>query len=468
MTTRLTSWRLVLLPVVFMLGCVILAAVTWRAFGGSTPLEPKGYRVQVPLPQAPNLFPGADARIAGVTIGEVVAVRRDGRGALATVEIDTRHAPLRAGASATLRSKTLLGEGFLALAPGAVDAPPIPENGRLDARRVRGTQRLDDVLSAFDPRTRSRLRALTKDVARAWGDQGVAVNATLGHAAPAAGAMNTVLSTLDRQRDATGELVSSSGAVLAALGDRAGTLQAAVVNGRRLLQTTAARDRALRATVREMPAFLLATQQTSRTLRRAAPELLAATASLRDVTPYLKPAVTQLDRSSPRLRRLMEELPPALTSAERGLPGLRRTLDATGPAFDELHPVLREVIPVLDLFGIVRRPLVTTLAGVGQIHNGTLVGPGGRVLRYASGVIQLWNESVGGWVKRLPSNRGNTYPKPGFLDNIATGLESYDCRHTNNVPYLPPFGGTPPCKTQGPWTFRGETRFYPHLTPTPP
>lgn len=468
MSTRLTSWRLVLLPVGFMLGCVLLASLTWRSFGGTTPLEAKGYRVHIPLPEAPNLFPGADARIAGVTVGEVIAVRRDGRGAVATVELEPRHVPLRTGATAALRSKTLLGEGFLALAPGPVNAAPIPENGRLAARQVRRTQRLDDVLSAFDPRTRAQLRALTKDFARAWGDQGPAVNATLGNAAPLTGAMDTVLATLDRQSGDVGDLISSSGTVLQALGERAGTLQAVVVNGERLFEITARQERGLRATVRELPAFLRETRGTARSLRRAAPELGAASRALREATPHLAPTLRQIDRSAPDLRRLLRDLPPTLAEAQRGLPGLRRIVDATGPAFDKLHPVLREAIPVLDLFGIVSGSLVTTLAGVGQIHNGTQVGPGGRVLRYASGVITLWNESIGGWVKRLPSNRGNTYPKPGFLDDIGKGLASYDCRHTGNRPYLAPFGGAPECRTQGQWTFRGETRAYPHLTPTAP
>lgn len=468
MTTRLSSWRLVLLPVLFVLGCMVLAIITWRAFGGSTPLEPKGYRVEVPLPSAPNLFPGADARIAGVTVGEVVDVRREGRRAVGTVELEARHAPLRSGAGATLRSKTLLGEGFLAIAPGPVDAAPIPDGGRLDARRTRQTQRLDDVLSAFDPSTRARMRALTRDFARAWGEAGEATNATLGNSAPAAGAMDVVLGTLDGQRGELGELISATGTVLDALGRRTGAMQAAVVNGERLLDTTARRDHELRETVRALPGFLRGSQAAARELRRAAPDLSAATAQLRGVTPALGPALRQIDRSAPGIRELLEDLPPALRSAERGLPGLRRLLDATEPAFDELHPVLREAIPFLDLFGVVSDSLVTTLANVGQIHNGTIVGPGGRLMRYASGVITLWNESIGGWAKRLPSNRGNTYPKPGFLQDIGKGLASFDCRHTGNVAYLPPLGGAPPCRTQGPWTFRGQTRSYPHLTPTPP
>jgi hypothetical protein len=33
---------------------------------------------------------------------------------------------------------------------------------------------------------------------------------------------------------------------------------------------------------------------------------------------------------------------------------------------------------------------------------------------------------------------------------------------------LPPFGGAPPCVEQGPWTYDGFKRYYPHLLPAPP
>jgi hypothetical protein len=131
--------------------------------------------------------------------------------------------------------------------------------------------------------------------------------------------------------------------------------------------------------------------------------------------------------------------------------------------------VLRQLIPFLQLLGTARDSAVTTFAGVGQIHNGTFVGPGDRVQHFASGIITLWNESIGGWVRRLPSNRGNTYPAPGFLQDISRGgLKSYDCRHIHNPDVLPPFGGAPPCVEQGAWTFDGVKRYYPHLEPAPP
>jgi len=61
--------------------------------------------------------------MSGVVIGRVAALRRQGNCAIATVEIDDQYAPVRSGAKAIVRAKTLLGEGYLELAPGPSTAP---------------------------------------------------------------------------------------------------------------------------------------------------------------------------------------------------------------------------------------------------------------------------------------------------------------------------------------------------------
>ncbi len=43
------------------------------------------------------------------------------------------------------------------------------------------------------------------------------------------------------------------------------------------------------------------------------------------------------------------------------------------------------------------------------------------------------NEAIGGYQKRLPTNRQNTYPAPDSENDIAYGgLKAYDCRNTGN------------------------------------
>src|SRR5205085_5542158 len=52
----------------FVLACVLTLTYLWISFGGSIPLAPRGYRVEVAFPQANELATGADVRIAGVDV----------------------------------------------------------------------------------------------------------------------------------------------------------------------------------------------------------------------------------------------------------------------------------------------------------------------------------------------------------------------------------------------------------------
>ncbi|MGI8945529.1 MAG: MlaD family protein [Thermoleophilaceae bacterium] len=57
--------------VAFTASCFGLLLFLWLAFGGSIPLKPEGYRVEVAFPEAAGLVKEADVRLAGVNVGKV-------------------------------------------------------------------------------------------------------------------------------------------------------------------------------------------------------------------------------------------------------------------------------------------------------------------------------------------------------------------------------------------------------------
>lgn len=467
METRVPQFKQVLPIVALIIGSVLLGILTWRTFDGSVPLEPKGYRAVLELPQASNLHSRADVQIAGVDVGSVSGVTRDGRIARVTVEIDDRYAPLRTGTRARLRTKTLLGEAYVELVPGSPQRPSVPENGVLPLSDALPTQRLDNVLETFEPRTRRRFQVMLGGMAEAFADRAPDANNAIGRLDPVTSDFATVAEELDAQGHSLGALFAESGKVFEVLGRQQGAMQSAIRQGNRVLEVTAQQDRALAATVRVLPAFLGSLRSSFDRLSLASGDLDRAVTAIRPVVPEVEPALRTIERTAPTFRRALSDLPPAIRAGNRGLPSLTRILKAAKPALAEIYPTSREVIPVLELLGIVRDSLILTLANVGQIHGGYAVGPNNVVTNYVPGVITLWNETIGGWVKRLPTHRGNAYPDPDFLKNIGR-YESFDCRHTKNPLDVPALGAAPPCITQGPWTFNGVTAYYPRVQPAPP
>ena len=104
-----------------LLGAVVvavLAAFVWLTFevGGGAPRDAKRYVLL--LDSALGLAEDNAVAIAGVKVGVVDAIVVDGRQAKVTIAIDPALA-LHADAKAALRQKTLLGEKYVDLDPGA-------------------------------------------------------------------------------------------------------------------------------------------------------------------------------------------------------------------------------------------------------------------------------------------------------------------------------------------------------------
>src|SRR4051794_16625049 len=179
MLTRSPALRSVVFMVVFFVAAFALLLFVWQRFGGVAPLSPKGYRVHVHFGQAQNLQPNADVRIAGVKVGSVVSVTPTTGRTDAELQIDRLYVPLRQGTRVITRVKTLLGETFVALAPGPRSAPAIPEGGTIANDDIAPTQQLDEVLGAFDARTRTTLRKYLQMTAASVEDHGAALNEAL-------------------------------------------------------------------------------------------------------------------------------------------------------------------------------------------------------------------------------------------------------------------------------------------------
>jgi phospholipid/cholesterol/gamma-HCH transport system substrate-binding protein len=471
METRTPHWRAVLTPVTFALACVALMIATWVAFGGTVPLAAQGYRIYLPLPQGTGVYPGTSIRVAGITVGKVIGVAPAGRdGARVLTEIQDQYAPVRDGATAIVRSKTLLGEAYIEMAPGPPRDPVVLDGGSLPAGSVVETQQLTDVLRIFTPAVRGRIRSMFDGLAAAGRGRSEALGDVLGNSGPTATSLAAVANTLNQQRGGLQQLIDDTGTVLAALGSREGVIRSAVTAGDAVLQVTAQREAALRATIEALPPFLNQTHAASVTLGTATGAISAGVNALNLATPQLVPALHAVIDAAPTIQALFTRLPATLSAGERNLPAVGRVLAAARPAFAVLYTALRNLIPIIQLTSDVRDSVVGSVANVGSINNGTIDVPGLGQTHFASGGVTVWNETVGGWVKRLPTNRANPYPAPGSENDIAHGgLRSYDCRNTDNILYLPPTGtGSPPCIQQGPWTFDGKSAFYPRLQLAPP
>lgn len=456
----------------FTLVCAVLFILTFRSFDGSTPLEAQGYRFSIVVPDTNNMVAGSDVQQSGVKIGRVVDVKRSGNRARGTIELQARYAPIRSRASVLVRTKSLLGEAYVEVAPGPRGAPLLGDGAQLSSSQVKAHVSFNDFLETFDPTSRANMRELFTGLARAFNGRGRAINDSLGHAQPVAAGLQTVLARLGEQTVDIERLFGDSATVLDALGRRKQALRGAVAAGDRVFAATASRDRSLSATVRELPAFLTQLRHTSDEITDTSGPLNRASGTLITVAPQLNQALEAAERDVPKFDALFRALPRTAATAEKYLPALNRIVKTVPTGFDELYPTLRQLIPVVQLFADYKQSaLIGPFVNAGSAFAGTFVGPAGKIGHRANGVVYASNETVVGWTKRLPTNRANPYPTPNGFDKLGTQgfLNSYDCSNTKNPPRLPALGtGVPPCVEQGPWEYRGKTAYYPRLRPAAP
>ena len=197
METRPPTITRILVAIGFALSCFALALFLWITFGGPLPLKPEGYRFTVPFNEATQLAEESDVRISGVPVGKVKAVELADNGrADATIELDSRYAPIPTDTRAMLRTKTLLGETFVELTPGDEQGPTLEEGGRLPEGQVAESVQLDEIWRTFDARTRYAFRVWMQGTSAALRGRGDDLSAAIAELGPFAEETNRLLSGL--------------------------------------------------------------------------------------------------------------------------------------------------------------------------------------------------------------------------------------------------------------------------------
>jgi phospholipid/cholesterol/gamma-HCH transport system substrate-binding protein len=481
----------------FALSCFGLLLYLWVAFGGGFPLKPKGYRFHVRFGEATQLAQQADVRISGVPVGKVVKLELGpGQTTDATIELDERYAPIPRDARALLRSKTLLGETYVELTPGRPGGEPLPEDGLLPEAQVSDTVELDEIFRSLDPRTQQSFRVWMQSLAQGIGGRGQDLNAAFGTLAPFAEDTNELLEILNEQDPAVRALVRNTGTVFEALSRRSDQLTGLIRNSNTVFGTIAARNGELQEAFKAFPTFeresILTLERANRFAREANPIIT----QLRPVARELSPTLQSAARLAPSFRDFFVDLGPLITAARTGLPAFRTLLRDLRPALGQLDPFTRSLNPFLDYVNDYLPELDGFVGNIVAATQATQL-EGNDLIHYLRTSNPFSPEGLALYPRRIASNRTNPYRFPNALQELASGLASFEDRHCaaglRPIPNFPSnfaeiVGGVspdaadlilqlafrgdpqnvpaPPCRAQGPTPGFGTD--FPQVTAQPP
>jgi phospholipid/cholesterol/gamma-HCH transport system substrate-binding protein len=476
---------------VFALSCIGLLIFLWTSFGGSVPLAVQGYRFNVEFADAVQLAPQSDVRISGVSVGQVVSTGIDRRTGLthAVIQIDSKFAPRPADTRAILREKTLLGETYVELSPGAQNGPKLRDGGWLPQGQVAPTVQLDQILSTFDATTRKAFETWMQQDAIALTNRGEDFNEAIAELYPFATNVDSVLAVLRRDNAATSTLLHDGGQVFSAISASPSELQSFIRNSNAVFAATAAQDTSLANTIKAFPPFLIATRETIARLQQFASNTKPLVDELRPAAVQLSPALQAVAVLAPELRNLMVDIAPLTSASVQGVPALDKFLNESVPWLTRLKPYLGNFVPIFNYINVYRREIAAFFANSAATTQQTsqnITSTG--LLHYLRISNPVNPEVLTGYSTRLESNRGNPYMAPGGYDQFAQGLSVFDSNLCTTHPqpsigssitanlaailrsvYFTAKPGGPPCKAQGPLgeATTGQSQSFPHLTPLP-
>lgn len=436
METRPPTITRILVAIGFALSCFALALFLWITFGGPLPLKPEGYRFTVPFNEAAQLAVESDVRISGVPVGKVKAVELADNGrADATIELDSRYAPIPTDTRAMLRTKTLLGETFVELTPGDGQEPTLEEGGRLPQAQVADSVQLDEIWRTFDARTRDAFRVWMQGTAASLRGRGPDLSAAIAELSPFAEETNRLLRVLDSQRLAVRKLVHDGGTVFQALSERQGQLRGLIENSEAVFSTTARRNQALADTFRILPTFQRESRATLDRLNRFARTADPLVQQLRPAARELSPTLIAAQKAAPDLKAFFEGLRGTINASDAGFPALRRLLsDDFTPLLARLggsvggqDPYLAHLNPVIEVLGMYKHEITAFLGNAAAVTEFGVQSfeANGRFVKILRTTSPLNPESLASFDQRLNTNRANPYFKPLGYSRLADGLESF-------------------------------------------
>ena len=422
----------ILAMAVFALSCFALVMFLWLAFGGSIPLRPEGYRIQVAFPEAATLAEEADVRISGVNVGKVKTKRLDegGNRTIAELELDEAFSPVPKDTQAILRQKTLLGETYVQLSTGNRSSGMLEDGERLPDAQVEPTVELDEIFGAFDEPTRRAFQQWVDGLAKASeGEAPQDLNDAFGNFAPFATDGAELLRVLDEQETAVHELFRNTGRVFGAINEREGALRQLIVNSNNTFEATASRDEALAETFRIFPVFLDESKATLARLERFSRDTRPLVNDLKAPADDLGPTVRDLGDLAPDLENLFRDLPPLIAASKRSVPEMEQVLEEAEPLFESMHPFFEELNPILSYFNFHQATLAGFISNAAPDLSGDFGGD-----RYQVNVGIIESTGFTRHMKRPDSERGNAYLSPNALQRaIALGtFESFDCNPVPN------------------------------------
>ena len=445
------------IAVIFIL---IFTVGPYLAFTKHVPFTGHGYTLNATFSNGVNISTNSPVRIAGVDVGKVIEVGRDGNNTEVTFTVDGKGRPIHDDAFAAIRPRIFLeGNFFIELDPGSPSAPEMDSDGTIPVSHTSTAVQLDQILTALQSPVRADLSNLLESFGTALTHKPTAaedatqlpevqgktgaegLNGALKYGGDAgrysAQVANAFLGTNPGDLS---RLVSGAGRAFGALARREADLQGLIVNFDTFTGALADQSQNLSTTVHRLAPTLAIGRKSLASLNRTLPPLRAWAIEFR-------PAVAELPALISAAKPWIAQARPLLSGKEAG--GVARLLRESSPGLaGAAQAGMANTIPQIN-----RLSLCTTKVfvptGNETIEDRFQTGPNYREFFYYlanfAGVSQNFDGN-GPYIRVQPGGGGTLVKQENPSGNLSTDKQDWANVATAPEGVQPQLGGRPPKK----------------------
>jgi phospholipid/cholesterol/gamma-HCH transport system substrate-binding protein len=319
-----------IVPVVALVAAAVVLAVIVLGGGSS-------YVIHARFVNASQLVKGDIVQVSGQHAGDVtrVALASDGS-ADVTLRIDRAFVPLRAGTTASVRLRSLLGEAnrYVDLQLGSGTARALPSGAVLGTDHTRASVDLDAVLDSLNGSARASVRRFIAGSAQQFQGRGIPAGKGLAYLAPALSSTDNVTVELVRDQGSLDRLLTQGAGLAHDVAVRRDDLEALIGHLAPTANELAVHQAALGRSVAALPGFL---DEGSRTFARLRPTL-----------DTLQPLVDEAKPVAARLGPFLAMLRTVVTDARPTIGDLADVVSRPG-ANNDLRDLLTAAKPLNDV-----------------------------------------------------------------------------------------------------------------------
>lgn len=333
------------------LAFLLVATFTWlylfTGSGSYVPfLQPREWQAVVYFQDADNIVPAGRVEIAGVQVGKVKSVEREGERAKVVFDVDKSAAPLHQGLRVRLGARSLVEDNYLDITDGT--GPALSDMDVIDPRSVQPSVQLRDVLASLDGKTRADAGQLLRTVGPATQGAKQDISNTVQGLGDLGREGSSALDAIASQSQDIRALGTNLSTVLQTLDTGQGEIGQMVGDAQRLTKATSDRQQAVADTVQKLPGVLDSATDATDSVHQLSDALGPVAGNLKDAAPYLSNALQQLPATTKDLRGLLPTLSTTLDRAPDTLNRVPTFGNDVRAIIPPAHALLSDLNPALN------------------------------------------------------------------------------------------------------------------------